>query len=155
MAEPNLYPDYPTPFRLGHHVSRDADTLPQTTIESLFTIAGGRVLITLLFGTVTTTAIQNSDPVAKLTANPTTGTSVDIASTVDLSSLEIGGFIVCEGDTSALIKCNAGAGYGANLTPWIANTGTIDLETGASKTGSVAWDLWYVPLDAGASVVAA
>lgn len=150
----NQQRDVFTTIALGFHVARATDTLPQTTVESLFTVTGGRVLITLLFGEVTT-AIQNSDPVMKLTSNPTTGTSVDVASTVDTSSLEIGGMVICEGDTTALIKVNAGGGGPANAMPWICPIGTIDLETGASKTGSVKWDLWYLPLDEGASVAAA
>lgn len=156
MSDTNLFPNFPSVFSLGHHVARELDTLPQTATESIFTIAGGRVLITLLFGEVTT-AIQNSDPVAKITANPTTGSSIDVASTVDLSSLEIGGFILCEGDGTALIKSNAGSAPGAasSSRPWIVNTGTLDLTTGASKTGAVKWDLFYVPIDEGASVTAA
>ncbi len=156
MSDTNLYPNFPTVFSLGHHVARAYDTLPQTDTEALFTVAGGRVLITLLFGEVTT-VIQNSDPVAKITANPTTGSSIDVGSTVDLTSLEAGGFILCEGDGTALIKSNAGSAPGAasSSRPWIVNTGTIDLTTGASKTGAVKWDLYYVPLDEGASVVAA
>ena len=31
----------------------------------------------------------------------------------------------------------------------------IDLTTGASKTGAIKWDLFYIPIDEGASVVAA
>jgi hypothetical protein len=154
--ETNLYPNFPTVFSLGHHVSRATDTLPQTAVESLFTVAGGRVLITLLIGEVTT-IIQNSDPVCKITANPTTGTSIDVGTTVDITSLEVGGFLLCEGDGTALIKSNAGAAPAAasSSRPWVMPIGTIDLETGASKTGAIKWDLFYVPLDEGASVVAA
>lgn len=151
----NLYPNFPSVFSLGHHVARATDTLPQTSTDNLFTVAGGRVLITLLVGEVTT-IIQNSDPVAKITSTPTTGTAIDVASTVDLTSLEVGGFVLCEGDGTALIKSNAGAAPGAasSSRPWICPIGTIDLTTGASKTGAIKWDLFYVPLDEGASVVA-
>ena len=33
--------------------------------------------------------------------------------------------------------------------------GVIRCETSATNTGSIKWDLWYLPLDAGASVVSA
>lgn len=137
----------------GIHVARATAALPQSTTGSLFTVTG-RVLVTMLVGQVTT-AIQSTDPVAKITGTPTTGTAVDIASTVDLSSLEVGGFIFVEGDGTALVKSNAGAAFVASAGPFIANAGKIDLITGASKTGSVKWDLWYVPLDDGSSVVTA
>lgn len=137
----------------GFHVARGTASLPQTATGHLFQVTGGRVLITLLFGEVTT-IIQNSDPVAKITSTPTTGTAVDVASTVDLSSLEVGGLVICEGDTTALIKVNGGGGGPANAMPWIAPIGYIDLITGASKTGAIKWDLWYLPLDEGAAVAA-
>ncbi len=138
----------------GVHVVRATATLPQNATGHLFTVTG-RVIVTALVGQVTT-AIQNSDPVAKITATPTSGTAVDVASTVDISSLEVGGFIFIEGDGTAMVKSNAGAAFiGANSGRWIANAGTIDLITTASKTGSVKWDLYYVPLDDGSSVVAA
>jgi len=137
----------------GIHVARATATLPQSATGHLFSVTG-RVRITGLIGQVTT-AIQSSDPVAKIAATPTSGTAVDVASTVDLSSLEVGGFIFVEGDGTALVKSNAGAAFvGANSGHWIANTGYIDLITSASKTGNVKWDLWYVPLDDGSSVAA-
>lgn len=138
---------------LGIHVARATAALPQSATGHLFSITG-RVMVTMLVGQVTT-AIQSTDPVAKITGTPTVGTAVDIASTVDLSSLEIGGFIFVEGDGTALVKSNAGAAFiGANSGRFIANAGYIDLITGASKTGNVKWDLYYVPIDDGSSVVA-
>jgi hypothetical protein len=144
-----------TTTQLGFHVSRPTATLPQTATGNLFTVAGGRCLVKLLFGEVTT-AIQNSDPVAKITLTPTVGSAVDVASTVDLSSLEIGGKLMVEGDGTALVKGNAGgAFFAAGQHEFVATTGTIDMICGASKTGSVKWDLWYVPLDEGAAISAA
>ncbi len=138
---------------LGVHVARATAALPQSATGHLFQVVG-RVMVTQLVGQVTT-AIQNSDPVAKITATPTSGTAVDVASTVDISSLEIGGFIFVEGDGTAIVKSNAGAAFiGANSGRWIANTGYIDLITTASKTGNVKWDLYYVPIDDGSYVVA-
>jgi hypothetical protein len=153
--ETNLYPSVPAIFVRGIRVSRAAATLPQTGTSNLFTVSGGRVLVTALVGCITT-VIQNSDPVAKLTSTPTAGSAVDIASTVDLTSLEVGGHLVCEGDGTALVKSNAGAAYmSAGVGYWICPAGTIDLTTGASKTGAVKWDVFYIPLDEGASVTAA
>lgn len=139
----------------GEHVARAAATLPQGATGHLFTITGGRVMVTLLFGEVTT-IIQSSDPVLKVTGTPTTGTAVDIAATVDISSLEVGGKLIVEGDGTAIVKGNAGAAFFANgAHEFIATTGFIDLIAGASKTGAIKWDLFYFPIDDGALVVAA
>lgn len=139
----------------GEHVAKAAATLPATTTQHLFVITGGRVLVTLLFGEVTT-IIQSSDPVIKVTGTPTTGTAVDIASTVDITSLEVGGKLIVEGDGTALVKGNAGAAFWANgAHDFIATIGYIDLISSATKTGATKWDLFYFPIDDGALVVSA
>jgi hypothetical protein len=139
----------------GEHVAKAAATLPQTATGHLFIVTGGRVMVTLLFGEVTT-IIQSSDPVLKITGTPTTGTAVDIASTVDITSLEVGGKLIVEGDGTAMVKGNAGAAFFANgAHEFIATIGFIDLVAGASKTGATKWDLFYFPIDDGALVVSA
>jgi hypothetical protein len=132
------------------------DTLPQTVAspgEALFTITGGRVLVTRLVGEVTT-AIEGTNPVLSVCSAPTVGTAVVLASTVDASSLEIGGFLSVEGDGSALVKSNAGAVLATAVpTAFIVPVGSIGLISGANKTGAMKWDLTYFPLDEGAAVV--
>jgi hypothetical protein len=141
----------------GYTATRALDTLPQTVAspgEALFTITGGRVLVTRLVGEVTTTAIEGTNPVLSVTSAPTVGTAVVLASTVDASSLEIGGFLSVEGDGSALVKSNAGAVLATAVpTAFIVPVGSIGLISGANKTGAMKWDLTYFPLDEGAAVV--
>lgn len=142
------------------HVSRPALALPQSTTEQLFRVKGGRVWVHLLLGEVTT-VIQNSDPVAKISSkkldatSTAVGSAVDIAPTVALTSLEVGGLIFMEGDNTALLLTNAGGGGVANNNyRMIIPQGEIYLTTGASKTGAIKWDIWYQPLDEGAFVEA-
>jgi len=139
----------------GEHVAKAAATLPQTATQHLFVVTGGRVMVTLLFGEVTT-IIQSTDPVIKLTGTPTAGTAVDIAATVDISSLEVGGKLIIEGDGTAIVKGNAGCAFFANgAHEFIVTTGFIDLISGANKTGATKWDLCYFAIDDGALVVSA
>lgn len=139
----------------GLRVARAAASLPQSTAAAIFTIAGGRVIITSLVGEVTT-VIQTQANNTKLIANPAgAGTSVDMCAVLDISADEVGclyGITGVPGD--ALIGANAG------LTPdmlkgQVLNVGTIDLSCAASNTGAIKWVLTYVPLDDGATVVAA
>lgn len=138
----------------GVRVERATAALPQTTASGLFTITGGRIILTGIIGEVTT-VIQTQANNTKLVANPTTGTSVDMCAVLDITADEVGclyGITGIPGD--ALIGANAG------VAPWMSrpqvlNIGTIDLSCAASNTGSVKWALTYVPLDNGASVVAA
>ena len=139
---------------LGKRVDRATAALPATTAEALFTIAGGRVAITQIVGEVTT-VIQTQANNTKLTANPTTGTSVDMCAALDISADEVGCLYGMSGTPAdALVGTNAGLTPGQGVAQ-VLNVGTIDLDCAATNTGAIRWTLFYVPLDEGASVVAA
>ena len=141
------------------HVKRAAKALPQTTNEQLFRVYGGRVIVKLLIGEVTT-AIQSTDPVLSVDtsrlddAGALVGTADVVASTIDTSSDEIGTIYVVEGDDSGLVSTQVAAHQTLNAREWLMPQGQIILVAGASKTGAIQWDLWYQPLDEGAYVVA-
>lgn len=141
-------------INLGMRVDRATATLPQTTAAAIFNIVGGRVAITQIVGEVTT-VIQTQANNTKLTANPTTGTSVDICAALDISADEAGCLYGITGlNTDAMLGVNAGALPG-QTRPVIVNIGTIDLDCAASNTGSVKWSVFYVPVDDGAYIEAA
>lgn len=145
-----------TSVRHGFRVDRASDTLPAgpgAGTEALFTVSGGRVLILGLIGEVTV-AIQNQANDTKLTANPTVGTSVDLCAALNIANDELGALYSITGAfTDAMIGGVAGA-VGIP-EPFVVPEGTIDLDCAATNTGEIKWSLWYVPLDAGASVAAA
>jgi hypothetical protein len=128
--------------------------LPQTTTLDLFTVSGGRVLVFLVLGQVTT-VIQNQANNTKLIAHPTAGSDVDICAVVDIANLEVGGKLIAPNvAATALGKSLAGASFGAyGFT--ILDPGVLRLSCAASNTGQVKWTLFYAPLDPGASVAAA
>jgi len=141
-------------MKYGVKVDRPTATLPQTTAAAIFTVAGGQVAITKIIGEVTT-IMQTQANNTKLTANPTTGTSVDICAVLDTTADEAGCLYGITGlNSDALIGINAGA-LPSQTRDVIVPEGTIDLDCAASNTGSVKWTIFYVPIDAGASVVAA
>lgn len=138
----------------GFKVSRSTATLPQTAAGALFTVAGGRVMILGIVGEVTV-AIQNQANNTKLTANPTTGSDVDICAVLSTANDEVGCLYGITGTfANAMVGANAGAAIMC-ATPVVVAPGTIDLNCAANNTGSVKWDLWYLPLDDGAYVTAA
>jgi hypothetical protein len=151
---PRTFRDTVPGLRLGERVERAAATLPQSTAAAIFNVKGGRVLVTLILGQVTT-AIQNQANNTKLVANPTTGTDVDMCAVVDTANLEVGAKLAPVGTlATALGKATAGA-IAAQATPIIVDPGTIDLNCASSNTGAVKWTLFYMPLDSGAYVEAA
>ena len=138
----------------GLAVERPTAALPQTTQSALFTVTGGRVLITSIVGEVTT-VIQTQANATKLVANPTTGTDVDLCATLDITADQVGCLYGITGTfATAMVGANAGATV-ACATPVVVPVGTIDLSCAASSTGAVKWRITYVPLDDGASVTAA
>lgn len=144
------------------NVKRPALVVPQSGLtEQLFRVAGGRVLVHLLYGEATV-VLTATDPVLKVSskaldnAAAAVGTAVDVASTVNAASLEVGGSLSVLGSGAALVKNNAGAGIATlGRIPWVAPQGEIYLTAGASNTtGAMKWDIWYQPLDPGAYVYA-
>lgn len=139
---------------LGTKVDRATANLPQTTQSALFTITGGRILLTSIVGEVTT-IIQTQANNTKLVGNPTTGTDVDICAVLSITAKEVGTLFGITGLFSdALVGANAGAGV-LPRNPVVIPVGTLDLSCAASNTGQVKWSITYVPLDDNASVAAA
>lgn len=138
----------------GQKIDRAAAALPQTTAGTLFTVSGGRILLTSIVGQVTT-VIQAQANNTKLQAVPTVGTAVDLCANLDISADEVGCLYGITGLFSdAMVGANAGATV-APRNPLIIPAGAIKLACAASNTGAVKWSLTYVPLDSGASVAAA
>lgn len=141
---------------VGTKVDRATAALPATTQSAIFTVSGGRVLVTGLVGEVTTVMGATATNL-KVTANPTTGTDVDLASNAAVTSKEVGSLITlpAASGSALVVKNGGGGGQLPAHNPYVVPVGTIDLVTDATDTGSVKWSLTYVPLDNGATVTAA
>jgi hypothetical protein len=142
---------------LGTRVERAAALQPQTGQAAIFTISGGKVLVTGLVGQVVVATPATTNTLA-VVGNPTAGTDVVWASAVSTASLEVGAIITL-GVTSggALVPKNAGGGNAiSGYVGYVGNVGTLDLlTTGSAATGTIKWTLTYVPIDDGAAVAAA
>ena len=141
----------------GLVVSRATATLPQTTSSSIFTITGGRILLIDIVGEVTT-VIQTQLNNTKLVFNPDgAGTSTDLCAVTDITADAVGTLYSITGTPATALQdalwCITS--NKALARPLILSEGAIELSCSASNTGSVAWDLLYVPLDTGAAVAAA
>jgi hypothetical protein len=141
---------------LGKSVARAAAVLPATTQAAIFTVSGGKVLVTSLIGEVVV-ALSATANTVKVTGNPTAGTDVDFCAVGTTTSKEVGSILSLPGVVaSALTVNNAGGGNPISPTGQVAQIGTIDLVTSATQaTGTVKWTLTYIPIDNGATVTAA
>lgn len=134
-------------------VSKATGTLAATTV-ALFTVATGRVLVTAMWGLVTTSiTVANS---YKLQVNPTAGDTQDLCAATDIGTTDtVAGSILQFGlaTTTAPPKLIS-VGYGTALLGTVLPVGQIE-HVSAGTDGAITWYLTYVPLDDDATVVAA
>lgn len=125
--------------------------------RTIFTVSGGQVLITALWGVVTTSiTVANT---VKLVANPTTGDTADIVTATDIGTTDTAagtvlGFLMDPDDTAATAP-DIVKGGGQALTNLVVTTGDIEqTTTGTNPDGAVTWYCTWLPLTAGATLVA-
>lgn len=144
---------------LGSKVDKATGVVANGT-TSLFTISGGRVVLTSLIGRVTV-AIGSTVSNCKLVYNPTAaGTSFDLCTAVAITSDAVEQTYTITGDvetTGALLVAGAvGQGNGVFSKPYILQAGAIEQNLSADPVGGqITWSLTYLPYDDGASVAAA
>lgn len=134
----------------GAVAQKSTGTLAATTIP-LFTIAGGLVAVTSLVGRVTTAiTVANS---YKLQHNPTLGTTVDLCAATDIGTTDtvLGEILVVTGTKATGLVVGA---FQRNVTAQIMDTGQIE-SVSAGTDGVILWYVTWVPIDDGATLVAA
>jgi hypothetical protein len=140
---------------LGFPVNEPSKVLTVAT-QPLFTVVGGRVVITAMIGTAVggTASAATSMQIATV---PTVGAAVPLST----ATVAAGVITVTVGSMISLVSPIAGvanpifaggatSGDGGHVAP----AGTINLVTAGAVAGSMTWDLCYIPLDTGAYVTA-
>lgn len=144
-------------MRLGIHVPRATADLPKTTTSPLFTISGGRILLMGIFGEVTT-VIQTQSNNTKLVFDPTdTGANQDLCANLDITADAVGTIYSITGTPATAMQDSLNYVPSSKMMaqPILLKPGAIALTCAASNSGSVKWDMFYIPVDDGAAVVAA
>lgn len=138
---------------LGNRVTKSTGTLAATTVP-LFTVAGGQVLVTSLYGVVTTSlTVANS---YKLVVNPTDGDTQDLCAATDIASTDtLAGSILQFGlaTTTAPPKLIS-IGYGTSRLDMTVPIGQIE-SVSLGTDGVILWCLTWIPMTDGATIVAA
>lgn len=135
---------------LGVVVTKSTGTLTAATVP-LFTIAGGLVAVQSIVGRVTTAiTVANS---YKLQHNPTAGTTVDICAATDIGTTDtaLGEILVVSGVRATGLVVGSAPRIAASV---IMDTGQIE-HVSAGSDGAIKWYVTYVPIDTGATLVAA
>lgn len=145
---------------LGLAVSRATAVLP-TAVQSpqtLFTVTGGRIKLISVLGEVTTVIGANAQTLKlsyKAAAAGSAAYDLCLAS-ASIANAAVGThFTLPSAVGSQMITDIATlSGVPEGITDYQLPAGALTLTSDATNTGSVKWDLIYVPLDA-ATVVAA
>lgn len=141
-------------------VSKAVPTLSATTFQ-LFTVTGGRVLITALWSVCTTTMAGANT--VNLQTDPTTGDTVVVVAATDLGTTDtaagtpigVAGHIA-DPATSGADFTRVFAKGGLALRDLVVTTGEVEsVVTGGSADGGITWYCTWVPLDDGATLAAA
>lgn len=142
-------------YSLGIQVERATATLPQTASAAIFTVAGGRVLLKQIIGEITVImgGVANN---TSLEGNPTTGTLETLCAVLNTANYAAGDLLGITGVMAdAMVPAATGGALQGMAVPIVLKAGTLDLRCAANNTGSVRWTVYYTPLDAGATMVAA
>jgi hypothetical protein len=138
---------------LGTRVEKSTGTLAASTVP-LFTIAGGRILLTTCYGLVTTAiTVANS---YKLQFNPTTGDTSDLCAATDIGTTDTAAGSTLQfglSTTTAPAKLMS-IGTGTARLDSAIGIGQIE-SVSAGTDGVILWVVTWIPLDTGATLVAA
>lgn len=146
----------PDAYRANHlgngPVSKATGTLASSTV-ALFTVSGGEVLVTAMWGVVTTSiTVANT---YKLQFNPTTGDTQDLCASTDIGTTDTtaGTLLTFGAQTATAPKKLMSIGYGEPLRA-VLTIGQIEHVSGGTD-GAITWYVTWVPLTQGARLVAA
>lgn len=139
-------------LNLGRTASKSTGTLAATTI-GLFTVAGGQVALTSIYGIVTTAVtVANA---YKLAYTPTSGTAVDLCESLDIGTTDtpVGDLLGINTGAGGAFMTRGGA-VGTLAAPIILTAGTLQ-SVSAGTDGAITWVATWVPMSDGASLAAA
>jgi hypothetical protein len=138
-----------------------AKTIPATTSQNLFTVSGGRILLTSFVGQVTT-VIGATATTLSVGVTPSGGTlqAAAIATATAINGSAVGTLVSVAMPVAALVV-GASAGLvaigGASIddqTALLVGPGAINISTSATTTGAMSWAMSYLPYDSAATVTA-
>jgi hypothetical protein len=146
-----IHSDQLRTINFGSRVEKSTGTLAATTVP-LFTVAGGRVALTSVYGAVTTAiSVANS---YKLQHNPTTGTTVDLCAATDIGTTDTPAGDLLGFTGAANASLTRGGAVESLRAPVMLAVGQVE-SVSAGTDGVILWVVTYVAIDNGATLTAA
>lgn len=133
-------------------VSKASGAISGNPTISVFTVAGGEVLITALWLKVTTSITTDTGTLA-VNNVPTAGNTMTLVTATDLGTTDTvaGSVVGLDRGTTAASKFLVGGRVDANQ---IVTTGVVNLIGASSVNGAVTINCTWLPLTTGATLVA-
>ena len=143
-----------TDLNLGIMLHRDVAGIT-TGQNPIYTIFTGPVLVRALYGVVTV-QLQAAALLIHLDFNADSGAGQDFdlcVDSADLTGTAVGTVLIPPATVAGAITTDGGGGL--NICPsWVMMPGTLDLHANNTRTGTILWTMFYVPLIEGAYVTA-
>jgi hypothetical protein len=138
----------------GQLVTKGPQNLPQSATANLFTITGGAVLVTAMFGVVTTAiqALANSLSVGTTLSGTAIMPASSISGVAANSWITPFGTAFSAAQSPFITSAQYASQYSDRMNPFLCATGNITWACTASATGQIKWYLYWLPVDAGAAV---
>lgn len=134
----------------GITIERATAVLPATGNQTLFTVAGGRIILTFMIGEVTTVMTATATNLKLTSVGTVSAAATDMCSNTAVTSLAVG-------NQFSPVAVGSAAQVGAVVTQnneLIIPAGIIRATTDATNTGAMRWTALYIPLDDGATLIA-
>lgn len=135
----------------GIKVERAAAVLPATATQTIFTVSGGRVIITGIVGEVTTVCSATATTVLIEAVGTASAVASSLHTATAVTSLAVGNMFT---PTAQGAAAQTGSAVSLN-NETVVPTGIVRITTSATNTGAMKWLVTYIPLDDGASIAAA
>jgi len=144
---------------LGTKVTKSEADILDGTQQTLFTVSGGRVFVTHIELEVTTAAVDAGANNTQIVTDPTVGTDAPMCAVLDVDGDEAGTIYSITGKPGdAMVGGSGGGAPGMEIKGFVVPEGGIDLLSAADGGvggALIKAELWYIPLDSGASVASA
>lgn len=144
---------------LGTKVTKSEADILDGTQQTLFTVSGGRVFVTHIELEVTTAAVDAGANNTQIVTDPTVGTDAPMCAVLDVNGDEAGTIYSITGKPGdAMVGGSGGGAPGMEIKGFVVPEGGIDLLSAADGGvggALIKAELWYIPLDSGASVASA
>lgn len=141
-------------YPLGTKVTKAKADVLDGVQNALFTISGGRVMITSITLEVCDAAVDSETANTKLIFNPTVGTDTDMCAVADLNGAIVGTICGITGTVADALQ------VGKGIIPMMGKylqlaEGTIDIKSSSDNANggaTVSAIVTYIPLDTGATI---